>query len=104
MQNVSGRHWISRWARTGLSLVVLLLAAATGEACQPQRAFIRQPPNLQEGQRVLHYQHDAQLYDTQNGMRLLVLPNPDTNLVRVDVRYFVGAAEDPQGKSGLAHL
>lgn len=108
MQNVSGRHWISCWtrtgrARTGLSLVVLLLAA-TGAACQPSPALIRHPPNLQDGQRVLHYQHDAQLYDTQNGMRLLVLPNPDTNLVRVDVRYFVGAAEDPQGKSGLAHL
>jgi zinc protease len=105
MQIASGRHETSCRARRRLVLVVvLLLAAAAGAACRQQPALIRHHPNLQDGQRVLHYQHDAQLYDTQSGMRLLVLPNPDTNLVRVDVRYFVGAAEDPQGKSGLAHL
>lgn len=102
MQTVSGRHRTSRPAR--LALVVLLLAAATSAACGQQPASIRRHPNLHAGQRVLHYQHDAELYDIQNGLKLLILPNPDTNLVRVDVRYFVGAAEDPQGKSGLAHL
>src|SRR5687768_13277563 len=39
-----------------------------------------------------------------NGLRLVVLPDTTTQLVQVDVRYEVGANEDPPGKAGLAHL
>lgn len=39
-----------------------------------------------------------------NGLRVIVLPDPSTQLVEVDVRYEVGASEDPEGKAGLAHL
>jgi len=39
-----------------------------------------------------------------NGMRVILLPDPTTSLVEVDVRYEVGSAEDPDGKAGLAHL
>jgi len=39
-----------------------------------------------------------------NGLRFVVVPDPTTDLVEVDVRYDVGAREDPQGRSGLAHL
>jgi zinc protease len=39
-----------------------------------------------------------------NGMRIILLPDPTTDLVEVDVRYEVGGNEDPPGKSGLAHL
>jgi zinc protease len=39
-----------------------------------------------------------------NGMRVIVLPDPSTELVEVDVRYDVGSNEDPKGKAGLAHL
>lgn len=53
---------------------------------------------------MLRYEHQARLVDLSNGLQLVVLPERNTNLVQVDVRYFVGAAEDPQGKSGLAHL
>src|SRR5262245_8536888 len=42
--------------------------------------------------------------DLPNGMRLIVLPDPTTDLVEVDVRYEVGSNEDPPGKEGLAHL
>jgi zinc protease len=85
-------------------ILALLLIAAPGAACGPQPATIRHPPNLQVGQRMLRYQHEARLFDIRSGLQLVVLPKQDTNLVQVDVRYFVGAAEDPQGKSGLAHL
>src|SRR5690606_10113712 len=39
-----------------------------------------------------------------NGIRLVVVPDETTPLVQVDVRYEVGANEDPVGKAGLAHL
>src|SRR5690242_16440139 len=33
-----------------------------------------------------------------NGLRFVILPDPSTQLVEVDVRYGVGANEDPDGK------
>ncbi len=39
-----------------------------------------------------------------NGLRFIVMPDATTDLVEVDVRYEVGAREDPPGKAGLAHL
>ncbi|HEY4178618.1 MAG TPA: insulinase family protein, partial [Kofleriaceae bacterium] len=39
-----------------------------------------------------------------NGMRFVIMPDPSTELVEVDVHYDVGSREDPQGKAGLAHL
>src|SRR5713226_8039545 len=39
-----------------------------------------------------------------NGMRVILLPEPSTKLVEINVRYDVGANEDPPGKAGLAHL
>src|SRR5687767_5241178 len=39
-----------------------------------------------------------------NGLRFVVMPDPTTQLVEVDVRYEVGSREDPDNKAGLAHL
>ena len=39
-----------------------------------------------------------------NGLRFIIMPDPTTKLAEVDIRYDVGAREDPQGKAGLAHL
>ena len=36
----------------------------------------------------------------RNGLRLVIMPDPTTQLVEVDVRYEVGAREDPPGKAG----
>lgn len=40
----------------------------------------------------------------KNGLRFVVMPDTTTQLAEVDVRYEVGAREDPPGKAGLAHL
>jgi zinc protease len=53
-----------------------------------------------EHQLVFHEQH----LKLKNGMTVVVLPDPTTQLVEVDVRYQVGSREDPPGKAGLAHL
>ncbi len=39
-----------------------------------------------------------------NGLHFVIMPDTTTKLAEVDVRYDVGAREDPQGKAGLAHL
>lgn len=84
-----------------VGLVLIAVALATG--CMPRAAEILHPPNLR-GDRVIQYAQHANPYQLQNGMNLLLLPDDKTNLVKVDVRYRVGAAEDPPGKAGLAHL
>jgi zinc protease len=40
----------------------------------------------------------------KNGLRFVVMPDATTQLAEIDVRYEVGAREDPPGKAGLAHL
>jgi len=44
------------------------------------------------------------LFSVTNGLMVALVPESNTNLVKVDVRYRVGAADDPKGKAGLAHL
>ncbi|MDB4963477.1 MAG: peptidase domain protein [Myxococcales bacterium] len=39
-----------------------------------------------------------------NGLRFVLMPDPSTQLVEVDVHYEVGSREDPPGKAGIAHL
>lgn len=78
----------------------LVLAACSTTATGPR--FIA--PQPQTGQRSLRYSHEVKLFSVTNGLKVAVVPERNTNLVKVDVRYRVGAAEDPRGKGGLAHL
>lgn len=39
-----------------------------------------------------------------NGLRFVIMPDTTTKLAEVDIRYDVGAREDPQGKAGIAHV
>lgn len=39
-----------------------------------------------------------------NGLRYVIMPDATTTQVEVDIRYNVGAKEDPPGKAGIAHL
>jgi zinc protease len=39
-----------------------------------------------------------------NQLTVAMMPDQRVNLVSVEVRYLVGAADDPPGKTGLAHL
>lgn len=42
--------------------------------------------------------------EVSSGLKIVVLPDERSELVQVDVRFDVGAAQDPPGKAGLAHL
>lgn len=55
-------------------------------------------------ERTFHFEHGVSLFSAKNGLQVALIPDARTNLVSVDVRYTVGAAEDPAGRAGLAHL
>lgn len=73
------------------SILGVLLLAGVAASCGPKT------PQFAVQQPVLKAKLD-------NGIRLVVVPDETTSLVQVDVRYEVGANEDPVGKAGLAHL
>jgi zinc protease len=60
--------------------------------------------HLQTGERRFTFEHGIEIFEAKNGLRVALLPDSRTNLVTVDVRYGVGAAEDPDGRRGMAHL
>jgi zinc protease len=82
-----------------LAWVVML----TTLGCADPRMTLRYG-TLIPGDRKLDYAPGASLFTLDNGLRVALIADPGANLVSVDVRYQVGAAEDPPGKAGLAHL
>jgi zinc protease len=54
--------------------------------------------------RTLQITNQLELIEVSNGLKVLFAPDDRTNLVSVDVRYGVGAAQDPRDRAGLAHL
>ena len=54
--------------------------------------------------RKLQVRNDIHMVALVNGMTIAMAPDRRTNLVSVDVRYLVGSADDPPGRSGMAHL
>ena len=75
----------------GRCAVVLVVALASCGSPRPPSRFIRFESNA----------HTATL---ANGLRVLVVEDRTTNLVQLAIRLDAGAASDPPGKSGLAHL
>ncbi len=54
--------------------------------------------------RRLNITQDGSVFESSNGYKFGVVPDDGARVVRLDVRYPVGAADDPPGKEGLAHL
>jgi zinc protease len=72
------------------AVVLVVVLASCGSPRPPSRS-IRFEPNV----------HTDVL---ANGLRVLVVEDRTTNLVQLAIRLDAGAASDPAGKSGLAHL
>ena len=54
--------------------------------------------------RPFSFRHNMELFEVTNGMRVVLIRDATTNIATVDLRYDVGAAEDPEGRIGMAHL
>jgi predicted Zn-dependent peptidase len=83
---------IPRMTRNLMMRAVLACAVISVLSCAPMRG--KYTLNLPE-------YHEKM---PSNGLRVILLPDPSTPLVEVDVRYEVGANEDPAGMTGMAHL
>jgi zinc protease len=84
-------------------LWIIALAAATS-ACLGVRSSPRFG-SLRITNHPFEFRHNITPYTVKsNGIAIALLPDPRTNLVTVDARYLVGSADDPAGRSGLAHL
>lgn len=49
-------------------------------------------------------QHQIEEYKLDNGMRVILAPNPKETKVYMNTIYLTGSLNDPKGKGGLAHL
>ncbi len=84
--------------------LILPICAAAALGCRPSPLPDPNFGGLDQGKRSLGLRNDVQLLKLTNGMTVAMIPDDRTNLVSVDVRYRVGAAQDPAGHAGLAHL
>jgi zinc protease len=82
-----------------LSLAAVLVTAT---ACTHERP-LRFPTGLDPGA-SFHYHIDLDVLRVNNGLTVVLAPSADTNLVVVDTRYETGAADDPEGQTGIAHF
>ena len=82
------RSPLARAALLGASLAVLAMAAPVAA----QEAPIAVPP--------LDYTHR----ELSNGLDVYAMPDPTSGTVTVQVWYDVGGKDDPEGRSGFAHL
>jgi zinc protease len=85
----------------GLHASVAVLVALA--ACSSPRSHVRLG-SLVPSHRSLDYDPGILSWKLANQLTVAMMPDPRVNLVSVEVRYLVGAAEDPPGKTGLAHL
>lgn len=70
-----------------LSLCILGLSAASFA----QTTLVKSKQNIEE-------------YKLDNGFRVVLAPNDKENKIFINTIYLTGSLNDPQGKSGLAHL
>ncbi len=76
----------ARWRHRVLGAILTLFVAAAGP--QMARASIFNP----------------ETFELDNGMQVVVIPNHRAPVVSHMVLYYVGAADEPVGKSGIAHF
>jgi zinc protease len=79
---------------------ICLAACGTGFRASRQPHF----GSLKGEKRDFRIEDGIVLMRARNGLRIALMQDRRTNLVGVDVRYLVGAAEDPPGRTGMAHL
>ncbi len=80
-----------------------LCIAAAVASCRPVERDINFA-GLEPGRRSLDLRNDVKIVKLTNGLTVAMIADDRTNLVSVDVRYKVGANQDPAGRAGLAHL
>ncbi len=87
---------MSQVARLGISLAVFIALAACARSAArpeppPQPRFVTEVEGIRE-------------YALQNGLRVLLIPDPSQTNITINVTYLVGSKHEGYGESGMAHL
>lgn len=87
-----------RWSahdRAGATIALFALAAVVAPASAQDAAAALEPVATVEG--ITEYRLD-------NGLRVLLFPDPSKPTTTVNVTYFVGSRHEAYGETGMAHL
>lgn len=87
-----------------VSLPALLATTLLLPSCAGKLGDRTEAAELPTPSRELNLDSQAKLIEFDNGLRMLVVPDPYTRLVEFDVRQHVGSRDDPEGKEGMAHF
>jgi zinc protease len=82
--------------RTGLCALSLVVLGG----CAPRERAAEAP----DGTLVVNIALPIEEFDLPNGLHVVLHPERSASLALVHVRYHVGSKDDPQGRSGFAHL
>lgn len=82
------------------ALIMLLVGVTL--SCKGPRP-IRYSPGIRLGG-TMQINLDYETYTMRNGLTVVLAPDQESNLVTVDMRYFVGAADEDPAQNGVAHL
>ncbi len=80
---------LMKFKKLALSIGVVGLMMATGVLAKP--VLVKSQNHIEE-------------YRLDNGLRVILAPNEKESKVYMNMVYFTGSLDDPQGKGGLAHL
>lgn len=90
-----------RWGVVALAAWLVTIGGACG---RPLRPPIRYPASMRISNVKLRVDLGYSTFTMRNGLVVVLAPDHESNLVTVDMRYHVGAADEQPGKTGLAHL
>lgn len=82
--------------RTGLCALALVVLGG----CAPRERSAEAP----DGTLVVNIALPIEQFDLPNGLHVVLHPERSASLALVHVRYHVGSKDDPEGRSGFAHL
>lgn len=80
-----------------LSSFLLLLILQTTNAQKKKSVALAEPVKITSVEGITEYQ-------LQNGLRVLLFPDPSKSTVTVNITYLVGSRHEGYGESGMAHL
>ncbi len=86
-----------KWGAALFCLSILVFGVLTPQALYAQEP---QTTNAQTAEKTFNAAH----FTLDNGMEIVVIPNHRAPVVTHMVWYRVGAADEPEGKSGIAHF
>lgn len=101
----SGHKTLKNWMNCGITLSLLaIIALPVAQARPPKKPIVTPADAAPEKPWPLPAPTQVSRFTLSNGMRVVVQTDHGAPLVAVGIMVDVGARDETQGKSGLAHF